>query len=124
MKMLRGFLLGAVLVAAGGAIAGPSILAAIPMPSCTAISGAPATLGGTSETVFAADDTRKAFCVVNNDSAIAVHLKYGATATTGDTKIGPGGSFCEEIAGGYVYTGVVDMIAASGTPTISGFSCK
>lgn len=122
MKFLRGLLLGAVLVAAGGAVAGPSILAAIPMQTCAATANV--ALSTTSEVVFAAYPGRKSVCVTNNDSAIAIHIARHGTATSASPRIGPGGSWCDEPSGGYMWEGTIDAIAASGTPAISAEQCR
>lgn len=123
MTRLKFFLIGAVSIAATGAVAGPSILAAIPYGGgCTAISNV--ALSTTSETVFAADPGRKEACITNNDASIAIYVARHATATSADPRVPPGGSWCIDTNGGYAYEGVIDAIAASGTPAISGESCK
>lgn len=91
--------------------------------TCTAISNV--ALSTSSETVIASDADRKRFCITNNDASIAIYVAFHATATSADPRVPPGGSICEEVSyGGAVYTGVVDAIAASGTPAISGMSCE
>lgn len=89
--------------------------------TCTALSNT--ALSTTSEVVFAANTSRKKFCISNNDAAIAIHVRMGATATTSSTRVAAGQVFCEASEGGYVYQGTVDAIAASGTPAISGEEC-
>lgn len=123
MTRLRFFLLGSLVAVGLTATAGPSILAAIPYGGgCTAISNV--ALSTASETVFAADPGRKEACITNNDASIAIYVARHATATSADPRVPPGGSWCIGVNGGYAYEGVVDALAASGTPAISGESCK
>lgn len=120
MKKLATFLAGAALTATVLLLAGA---APVRYPiTCTAISNV--ALSTASETVIAEQTKRKKFCLVNGDASIAIHVAFHATATTADAKVGPGGSICETVEDGYNYTGVVDVIAASGTPAISGWSCQ
>lgn len=123
MTKLRFFLLGALFAVGASAFAArPLIMGALPFQSCTAISNL--ALSTTSETVLASDTQRKAFCIGNSDASIAIHIAYHTTATTADIRLPPGSTLCENVEQNYIYTGVVDAIAASGTPAISGFSCK
>lgn len=124
MQFLRArwFLLGAIAAVAIPAIAATTAFHQTNALTCTALSNV--ALSTSSETLFAAAAARKTFCVVNNDASIAIHVKLGATATTADTKVAAGASMCWEPTSGHVYAGVVDAIAASGTPAVSGFSCE
>lgn len=118
---LIGFISGVALFA-GFLLLGGAAPKAYPL-TCTAITNV--ALSTSSETVIAASTATKKFCLVNGDASIAIHVAFHATATTADTKLGPGASICEEASGtGHVYQGVVDAIAASGTPAISGWSCS
>lgn len=101
------------------------VLAAAPARysvTCTAISNV--ALSTASETVFAAAANRKKLCLSNNDSSIAIYVAFHATATSADVRVPAGGSICETVEDGYIYAGVVDALAASGTPAISGWSCE
>lgn len=89
--------------------------------TCTALSNT--ALSTTSEVVFAASTTRRKMCISNNDASIAIHVRFGATATTASTRVPAGATICEEPANGYIYQGTIDAIAASGTPAISGEEC-
>lgn len=121
-RLFGAALLGAIGMGAVG-VAGYALAAPVRYSvTCTTLTNT--ALSTTSETVFAATANRKKLCIVNGDSAIAVHVKFGATATTADAKVSAGGSICETVEDGHVYTGVVDAIAASGTPAISGFQCE
>lgn len=125
MTRLKYLLIGALAVTATGAIAaGPIILGAQPFPTgCTAITNT--ALSTTSENVLADTPDRKEWCIANGDDAIAIHVAQHATATTADVRVGPGQTICSESnKGGFAHTGVVDAIAASGTPAISGYSCR
>lgn len=123
MTRLKFFLLGAIAVTSVSAIAaGPTFFAAIPIESCSAISNV--ALSTTHEVVLAADPQRKSFCISNNDASIATYVAYHTTATSADVRLGPGQTLCENVYGNYIYTGVVDMLAASSTPAIGGFSCR
>lgn len=117
-----GAILGAIVAVVVPALAAPSITHAINSVTCTPISNV--ALSTSSETVLAANANRKKACIVNNDASIAIHVKFGATAANTDTKIGPGLTICEGAESGHMYTGVIDAIAASGTPAISGFECE
>lgn len=125
-KIVIGALLGALFGATAAvvlpAIAAPSLTHHINALTCTPISNT--ALSTSSETVLAANANRKKVCIVNNDATIAIYVKFGATAATTDTRIAAGGSICESPESGHVYTGVIDAIAASGTPAISGFECE
>lgn len=121
MKMLRGFLLGAVLVAAAGAFAAPPILAAFSMQACTV--GSNTALSAASEVVFAANASRKSVTITNNDASIAIFVKLGATATADNLRVPAGSTYTLEPVGGYIWTGTIDAIAASGTPDISSEEC-
>lgn len=122
MTRLKYFLIGAVAAAATGAYAGPSILAAIPLESCS--DGANDALSTTSEVVFAANPQRKDVLITNNSSSIGIYVRRGATATAASAYVPPLGSWHDTIQGGYIYTGTIDAIAASGTPDISAEECK
>ena len=89
--------------------------------TCTALTNT--ALSTTSEVVFAASTTRQKMCISNNDDAIAIHVRFGATATTASTRVAPGQVICEVPENGYIYRGTIDAIAASGTPAISGEEC-
>lgn len=123
MTRLKWFLIGSfAAVGLSAYAAGPIILGAIPLGSCTAISNV--ALSTTSETVIAASDATKSWCISNNDSSIAIYVAMHATATSADVRVGPGQTICDEINGGYGPTTIVDALAASGTPAIGGFSCR
>ena len=124
MTRLRFFILGAVFAVVGSAfaVAGPPMFLAIPLNSCTAITNV--ALSASSETVFAAAPGRKKLCLTNRDASIHVFVAYHATATSADVDLGPGQTLCDDILGGYFYEGVVDALAASGTPAVGGWSCN
>lgn len=116
-------LVAALLALVSSAAIGVPILAGQPYGGgCTAITNV--ALSTTSETVFAAEGGRKEACITNNDASIAIHVARHATATTADPRVAAGQAYCIGINGGYQYEGVIDAIAASGTPAISGESCK
>jgi len=122
MKLMKGFLLGAVLVTAAGAYAGPTIYAAIPLGGCVDTSNT--ALSTTSEVVFAAYPGRKSVCVSNKSATIGVSIRRGATATTASPWIPPQGQWCDSPEGGYMWEGTIDAIADSGTPAIGGEQCR
>jgi len=124
MTRLRFFLLGALAVTAGSAIAaGPTMFAAQPYNSeCTAISNV--ALSTTHEVVMAATPGRKEWCISNNDTSIAIYVALHTTATSADVRVAGGQTICGEINGGWAYEGVIDALAASGTPAIGGYFCK
>ena len=101
---------------------GPAILGAIPITSCAAISNT--ALSTTHEVVFAANAGRKWACLSNNDASIAIYVAFHTTATSADIRVAAGQTICEDIQGGWVYTGVIDALAASGTPAIGGVECQ
>ena len=121
-KHAIGFTFGVVVAVAVPALAASTAFHHTNSVTCTAISNT--ALSTASETVIASDTARKKFCIVNNDASINVFVKFGATAASTDTLLAPGASICEAPESGHVYTGVVDAIAASGTPSVSGFSCE
>lgn len=77
-----------------------------------------AVVGVASQQLMAASATRSKF-FVKNDTAIAVYINMGATAVATPG----GGNIMIAANGGYFefsgYTGVVNIVAASGTPAIT-----
>lgn len=81
--------------------------------------GAGVTVTGTSGTIAASNTSRRYFEVcADADNTANVHLRLGATAVTTDKEILPGACMSIEMAGGYIYTGVIDAISASGSQTV------
>ena len=112
------------LVQVGVSFAGPQLLAAPPTRysvTCTALTNT--ALSTTSEVVFAAAATRKKMCVSNFDASIAIYIAFHTTATSADVRLAAGQTLCEAVEDGYIYTGVVHGLAASGTPAIGGWDC-
>ena len=119
--MRKAFVLGALAVVTVLGILGASNTS-YPL-TCTAISNV--ALSTTSEEVIASTVLPKKFCITNRDTAIKIYIAFHATATSADVELGPGQTLCEEASGtGHVYQGVVDALAASGTPAIGGWTCK
>ena len=104
--------------------AGPAILGASPVRysvTCTALTNT--ALSMTHEVVFALNATRKKACISNDDASIAIYVAFHTTATSADVRVAAGQTICESVEDGYVYTGVIDALAASGTPAIGGWEC-
>jgi len=101
---------------------------AVPATTLTAITCTDTSndsVGNSSETVFSANASRKSFCISNNDASVAIHVRLGATATTTNSvRVPAGQSICYDSHDGYMYQGVIDAVAASGTVDISGFECQ
>ena len=116
-----GFTIGMIVAATAFALMG-QVPKSYPL-TCTAISNV--ALSTTSEEVIASTVLPKKFCISNRDTAIKIYVAFHATATSADVEVGPGQTLCEEASGtGHVYQGVVDALAASGTPAIGGWTCK
>lgn len=76
--------------------------------SCVSVTSA-------STTVLASFATRR-WASFQNRGTVIVYVKFGATATTADFPVDPGGVF--NWPNGVSYTGVVDAISASGTNSV------
>ena len=76
-----------------------------------------------SETVFAANTARKSATITNNDASIAIHVAMATTATTAWSRVAAGQAWVLEPVEGRIYQGIITVIAASGTPAISGDEC-
>lgn len=85
------------------------------LPTSSSATETTGTASGTAGDKVNANSSRKAGYVQNLDTSIDIHCSFGGTATTSHTKIHPGGSLSLEV-GGVVFTGAVNLIAASGTP--------
>lgn len=99
-------------IAAGRVIVGPNMLTGTDRSIATSTASAQ---------LMAANAVRTGFEIVN-DTAIDVWINYGATAVatagSGNRKIAAGTSF-RSADGGFVYSGAINIIAASGTPAIT-----
>lgn len=90
-------------------------LATGPSTVATAIDAGTCANVTASTTVAASNAARKVLIIYNNGTA-KVHIKLGATATTANPPLAAGQSFT--IEGASVYTGVVDVIASTGTQSV------
>lgn len=121
-RTFTGILLGVVIGLA--VTGGPAKAGDTPTTQVTCTETANTALSTTSETVFADSSGRRVkWCIVNEDASIAIRVKQGATATATSIRLAAGSTYCDNADGGFVYTGVIDAIAASGTPSISAFQC-
>ena len=124
LKLTIAALAGALTMAAVG-VAGVAFAAAPVRYSLTCAAISNVALSTSSETVLAAAaGTRKKFCITNRDTTIHVYVAFHATATSADVDLSPGQTICESVEYGFIYDGVVDALAASGTPAIGGWSCS
>lgn len=87
--------------------------------NATAIDTGTCTNVTASATILASNAARKVAIILNNGTA-AVHVKLGATATTANPPLAPGQSLT--IEGTVVYTGVIDVIASTGTQNVCAYS--
>lgn len=103
--------LGAAVATAALPIGPSTVAAAIDTGTCTNVS--------VSATILASNAARKVAIIKNNGTA-AVHVKLGATATTSNPPLAAGQSLT--IDGTAVYSGVIDVIASTGTQSVCAYS--
>ena len=112
-KLALGFASGIALVAILGAGFVPGYKTARDPGTLNALST-------TSEACFPEDAGRHGWCIKNPTSnTIDVRFRLAATVTTANgIELKPGESFCDPIGNDAVYSGVVQCIAESGTPSV------
>lgn len=94
---------------------GVGILAARPAPFDVARDSSCETVTVSEVALAGPVPGRNFWCILAHpDNTDGIHFKLGATATTSEPELKPGSSFCDG-DGGTVYSGRVDVIAASGT---------
>ena len=123
---MKNFLKGFAIPAVVGALVGLGIsFLAMPKVSIARYwttardSGTLNALSTTSEACFPEDNGRKAWCIKNpagNTIDVRFSLSGTVTTTTG-IELQPGEFFCDG-GGEHVYTGTVQCIAESGTPSV------
>jgi len=97
-------------------VAGAQVIGKVAAEQITSAGPTQKAMSTTSATLIANNANRKGF-MIYNDAAVALFVKFGATAsaTSFNVKIPAGAIYEQPVPGGWIYTGVIDGILVSGT---------